>query len=232
MDVRQFRNGVSCRTRQELAGDTTNNSFLHACFFAYQSTLNITQLHCSVLNTTHFLLFGCLYNRDPWECGCLQCVPRGTGRTTKMLPQKMYKQTLIIIGATKTTTMSVIMVHRNNQATISKTNYEASYGWNLCTQTYRQCDVTSRKWEWKQLHISPEIKPSAFCWIAVFSLYSKNLSSLLINGTVLNTTRSKWQQTEGKLSTNSAKSFSKSPSHSLHLSEFTNDHPVRVTTGF
>lgn len=35
----------------------------------------------------------------------------------KILPQKMYKQTLIINGATEEATMDVIMAHRRNQDT-------------------------------------------------------------------------------------------------------------------
>lgn len=57
-----------------------------------------------------------------------------------------------------------------------------------------------------------------------FPPYSKNFSLLLMNETAPTTTRSRWQQTEGKLSKILLKVLLTLPT----CHEFTNDHPVTV----
>lgn len=91
-------------------------------FFAYQSTLNITQqcpllyfqrhtysisCYCGCRFITETLTALGVYSVSRWELE----------EWAKILPQKKYKQTLIIIGATEEATMGVIMVQRHNQGT-------------------------------------------------------------------------------------------------------------------
>lgn len=183
-----------------------------------------------------------VYRGDSWRLECLQSIPLRAGEEwAKILPQKMYKQTLIIIGTTEKANIDVIMVHRQNQGTecdtITRPLMHVMNSYVLVCAHKQTGSVMWPAGSWCKTDLSclPEMKSPGFFLqnCRILPPYSKSLSSLLINGTALTTARSEWQKREGKLQMNSAKSFLKVP---LSLAP-----PVRVykwpsrnswTTGF